>query len=67
MFHGLTVEQIREREQCFEYPPRLQIKCKQIKPDKPLYSGFKVNKRNKKMEVPIAQFSLIKEVVGIAS
>ena len=63
IFHGLTVEQIKEREESCEYPPRLLIECQQIDPSKPLYSNFTVAKRNKSMEEKvIAQFPLVKKV-----
>ena len=64
IFCDLTVKEIKEREERFEYPPRLQIKCKQIDPSKPLYSSFKVSKRSKNKEVPIAQFLLEKTLPG---
>ena len=64
IFHGLTVEQIKEREESFEYPPRLQITCEQIDNSKSLYSSFKVSKRSKDKEKPIAQFPLVKKVAG---
>ena len=64
IFRGFTVEQIREREECFEYPPRLQIRCEQIDDTKPLYSSFKVSKRSKDREMLIAKFPLIKKVSG---
>ena len=64
IFDGLTVEQIREREESFEYPPRLQIKCEQIDNSKSLYSSFKISKRSKDKEKPIAQFPLVKKVAG---
>ena len=58
IFHGLTVEQIREREELCEYPPRLQIKCKPIDATKPLYFAFMISKRSKSKEIAIAQFLL---------
>ena len=64
IFRGLTVEQIREREESFDYPPRLQIKCEQIDASKPLYSSFEVFKSTKSKEVLIARFSLVKKVTG---
>ena len=64
IFRGFTVDQIREREESFEYPPRLQIRCEQIDDTKPLYSSFKLSKRSKNREMPIAKFSLIKKVSG---
>ena len=64
IFRGFTVDQIREREKSFEYPPRLQIRCEQIDDTKPLYSSFEESKRSKNREMPIAKFSLIKKVSG---
>ena len=66
IFQGLTVEQIREREQSFEYPPRLQIKCEQIDYSKSLYSSFEISKRSEDMEKPIdiVTFPLIKKAAG---
>ena len=64
IFHDLTVKEIRERQERFEYPPRLQIKCKQIDPSKPLYSSFIVSKRSKNKEVTIAQYLLDKTSPG---
>ena len=64
IFRDLTVKEIKEREERFEYPPRLQMKCKQIDPSKPLYSSFKVFKRSKNKEIPIAQFLLEKASPG---
>ena len=64
IFRDLTVEEVKEREERFEYPPRLQIKCKQTDASKPLYSSFKVSKRSNNKEVPIAQFLLDKMVAG---
>ena len=64
IFHGFTVEQIKEREESFEYPPRLQIKCEQIDDSKSLYSSFEVSKRNNNQDIPIATFSLIRKVAG---
>ena len=60
----MTVEEIREREEQFEYPPRLQIDCQQIDPSKPLSSSFKISKRSKNNEVPIAKILLRKQVAG---
>ena len=65
IFRGLTVEQLKEREESFDYPPRLQIKCEQINPLKSLYSNFKVFKTTKKNKVPIATFPLVKKVTGM--
>ena len=65
IFRGLTVEQIKEREESFEYPPRLQIKCEQINPLKSLDSNFKIFKTTKNNEVPIATFPLVKKVTGM--
>ena len=65
IFRGLSIEQIKEREESLEYPPRLQIKCEQLDASKPLFSSFKVSKRSKNREIPIAQFPLIKKVTGI--
>ena len=66
IFSGLTVEQIREREESFDYPPRLKIECVQIDVSKSLFSSFVVSKRSKNMETtPIAQFLVIKKVLGI--
>lgn len=62
IFHGLTVEEIRERETNFDYPPRLQIQCEQIDTSKPLYSSFEVSKRHKNMVVAV--FPLVKKVTG---
>ena len=66
IYSGLTVKQMKEREKSFEYPPRLQIKCKQIEVSKPLYFSFKISKRSRNMDnsKEIAQFSLHKEVAG---
>ena len=64
MFHGLTVEEIREQEEQFEYPPRLQIDCQQIDPSKPLNSSFKISRRSKNNEAPIAKFLLRKKMAG---
>lgn len=55
---------MREREKCFEYPPRLLIKCEQIDDSKPLSSSFVISKRSKNKEIPIAQFSLVNQVSG---
>ena len=60
----MTVEEIREREEQFEYPPRLQIDCQQIDPSKPLSSSFKISKRSKNNEAPIAKILLRKQVAG---
>ena len=68
MFSNLSVEQIKEREESCDYPPRLQIKCKQINVSKSLYSSFMISKKSKNMDpdtsVPIVQFSLDKEITG---
>ena len=64
IFSGLTIEQMKEREECLEYPPRLQIKCDQIDDAKSLYSGFEISQRSKNREIVIAEFSLIKKVSG---
>ena len=64
IFRGFTVDQIKEREESFEYPPRLQIKCEQIDDTKPLIFSFEVSKRSKNMKIPIAKFSLVKKVSG---
>ena len=64
IFSGLTIEEIREREKCYEYPPRLQIHCKQIDFSKSLSSSFVVSKRNRDKEISITQFSLVKQVSG---
>lgn len=58
IFRGLTIQQIKDREALFEYPPRLQIRCKQVDTTKPLYFTFTISKRSKKKEVHVAQFSL---------
>ena len=58
---------MKEREKSFEYPPRLQIRCKQIDVSTPLYFSFKISKRSTKNmdnSKEIAQFSLDKEVAG---
>ena len=60
IFYGLTVEQMKERQRNFEYPPRLKINCEQIDASKPLCSSFKVSKRGKGEETPIAEFPLFK-------
>lgn len=69
IFSGLTRDEIKKREGSCEYPPRLQIECKQITNlSKPLIFSFVVSKMNKDMkEIHIAQFqfSLIKTVTGI--
>ena len=65
IFRNLTVEQMKEREESLEYPPRLQIKCEQIDPLKSLNSNFKVFKTTKSNEVPIAMFPLVKIVTGM--
>ena len=67
IFRGFTVEQIKEREESLEYPPRLQIKCEQIDATtcKSLFFSFKISKRSKDREIPIAQFPLIKKVAGL--
>ena len=68
IFRDLTVEEIMEREERFEYPPRLQIKCKQMDACKPLFSSFEISKRNKKLNekiIPIAEFIVNKAVAGI--
>ena len=65
IFHGLTVEQIREREELCEYPPRLQIKCKPFDAAKSLYFSFTVSKRSKNRDIPIAQFLLDKILAGM--
>ena len=64
IFSGLTIEQIREREESLEYPPRLQIKCEQIDASQPLYCSFKISKKSNSIETPIAKFSLVKKVTG---
>ena len=64
IFYGLTIQQIRDREALFEYPPRLQIKCKQIGTTKPLFFTFTISKKSKKKEIHIAQFSLDYTVPG---
>ena len=64
IFRDLTVKEIRQRQERFEYPPRLQIKCKQINPSKPLYFSFKVSKRSKNKEVTIAQYLVDKTLPG---
>ena len=60
IFDGLTVEEIIKKEESYEYPPRLQIECKQIGDFKPLYSSFVISKKDKRNEIieDIAQFSL---------
>ena len=59
IFSGLTPEEIREREEDNEYPPRLQIECKQTDTSKSLQSSFKVSKRNMNNEIQhISQFPL---------
>ena len=59
IFSGLTPEEIREREEDYEYPPRLQIECKQTDTYKSLQSSFKISKRNINNEIQhIAQFPL---------
>ena len=62
IFDGLTVEERREREESFDYPPRLRIECLQIDATKPLYSNFKVSKKHNKNV--IGEFSLIRQVTG---
>ena len=64
IFYGLTIQQIKEREALFEYPPRLQIRCKQVDTTKPLYFTFTISKRRKKKEIHVAQFSLDYVVPG---
>ena len=64
IFHGLTVEEIREREERFEYPPRLQIDCQQNDSSKPLNCSFEISKRSKNNEAPIAKHLLHKKVAG---
>ena len=54
IFGGLTLEQIKEREACYEYPPRFQFICKQmISTTKPLLFTFTVSKRSKDKEIPV--------------
>ena len=65
IYRGLTVKQIKERERNFEYPPRLKINCEQMDASKPLCSSFKISKRSKDEEIPIAQFPLVKKVTGM--
>lgn len=69
MFRGLTTEQIKQREERFQYPPRLQIECEQNKPCEPLHSSFQVYKRYKELSikapVPIARFLLVKKASGM--
>ena len=61
IFSGLTVDQIREREEDYEYPPRLKIECQQIDASKSLQFSFEVSKRNMNNDIqPVAQFSLNK-------
>ena len=56
---------MKERENDFQYPPRLIINCKQMDASKPLCSSFKVSKRSKDEEIPIAEFPLFKKVTGM--
>ena len=64
IFRGLTIEEIKERENSFDYPPRLQITCEQLDASKPLFSNFQVSKRSKHLERPIVQFPLVKTMSG---
>ena len=53
-----------EREDNFEYPPRLQVECRQNGSSKSLFSNFVICKVNNRKEERIAQFSLTKKVTG---
>ena len=65
IFYGLTREQMEEREESCEYPPRLQIECEQVNPAKSLKYILKVSKKSKDTsKVIIAQFTVKKEVTG---
>ena len=54
---------MREREETFDYPPRLRIECVHIDSSKPLYSSFKVSKKHN--NIMIGEFSLVKQVTGM--
>lgn len=62
IFSGLTPEEIKMRQESFDYPPRLQIECQQIDPSKSLYNKFDLYKRYPNQV--IAEFSLVKKVTG---
>ena len=62
IFQGLNVEEIKEREESFEYPPRLQLTCDQIKSDasKSLFCSFEISKKSNNTTTTIAEFSVKK-------
>ena len=62
IFKGLTKEEMREREETFDYPPRLRIECVHIDSSKPLCSSFTVSKKHN--NVAIGEFLLVKQVTG---
>ena len=66
IFKGLTAKEIREREESFEYPPRLQLTCDQIKSDasKSLFCSFEISKTSNSKTTTIAEFS-VKKIAGI--
>ena len=65
IFDGFTIEEMKERERTFDYPPRFQILCKQNDTSKSLFSSFVLSKKNlNEEEEEIAEFSLIKIVTG---
>ena len=53
---------MREREETFDYPPRLRIECVHIDSSKDLCSSFKVSKKHSNDIV--GEFSLVKLVSG---
>ena len=60
------IEQLRECEELFEYPPRLQIIFQHINTSKSLSGSLVISKRNNKnSESVIGQYAVIKEVIGI--
>ena len=65
IFQGLTAEEMKQREENYEYPPRLQLDCTQLDNSKSLLSSFVVSKKFTAMEEKeVAQFKLNKKVAG---
>ena len=61
----MTDKQITEREENYEYPPRLRIECKQMDISKALHSTFVVYKKSKdKEDECIARFTINKGITG---
>ena len=56
IYAGLTAKEIKEREESYDYPPRLQIRCYQIDASKALLFSFTISKRTMNSQTNIAQF-----------